>query len=153
PLARIHFMKSTVHAAFKNNKAADEENELGLKAPTNTELDWIARGLSERRTQPERALEDLDEALRLNPDSLSAMRNKALVLSNMPGRLPEAISVLDEALSRFPESVLARTARGTLLARQGKRDLAVKDAEESLRLDSQPAIRYRVAGIYASASR
>src|SRR5947199_7185300 len=81
------------------------------------------------------------------------MRKKALVLSKMTGRMEEATGVLDDALSRYPESVLARTARGTLLARLGKRDLAVKDAEECLRLDSQPFIRYRVAGIYASASR
>jgi len=153
PLARIHFLKSTVHAAFKNAKAADEENDLGLKSPANTELDWIARGMSERRSHPERALHDLDEALKLNPESLSAMRNKALVLSSMPGRLEDAVAVLNRALKLYPESVLAFTARGTLLARLGKRDMAVKDAEAALRLDSQPSIRYRVAGIYASASR
>lgn len=153
PLARIHFMKSLVYEAKKDPKAANEEKELGLKAPATTELDWIARGLSEMRAHPERGLEDFNEALRLNPDSLTAMRNKALVLSKIPGRTEEAVSVLDDALTRYPEAVLARTARGTLLARLGKRDLAVKDAEECLRLDSQPAIRYRVAGIYASASR
>jgi tetratricopeptide (TPR) repeat protein len=153
PLARIHFLKSAVYAAKKDLKAADEENQLGLKSPATTELDWIARGLSEMRTDPERGLEDFNEALRLNPESLGAMRNKALVLSKIPGRLEEAVAVLDQALNQYPESVLARTARGTLLARLGKRDLAIKDAEECLRLDSQPAIRYRVAGIYAAASR
>jgi tetratricopeptide (TPR) repeat protein len=105
------------------------------------------------RICPERALEDFNEALRINPESLGAMRNKAAVLSKLPDRTEEAVLVLDDALQLYPESVLARTARGTLLARLGKRDLAVKDAEECLRLDSQPAIRYRVAGIYASASR
>ncbi len=153
PEARIHFMASNVYASARDNKSADREIELGLKATAISETDWIARGLSELRSHPERALEDFNEALQINPSSLGALRNKALALSKLPGRTEEAIAVLDDALRLYPGSVLAWTSRGTLLARLGKRDLAIQDAEQSLKLDSRPEIRYRAAGIYASTSR
>ncbi len=126
---------------------------MGLKATAISEPDWIARGLAELKKHPEQALVDFNEALDLNPDSLGAMRNKALALSKLPGRTEEAVAVLDNALRLYPRSVLARTARGTLLARLGKRDLAASDAEECLKQDSRAEIHYRVAGIYASTSR
>src|SRR5262249_35229641 len=47
----------------------------------------------------------------------------------------------------------ARSGRGILLARQGKRDAALADAEEALLRDPSPAIIYQVAGIYAQTSQ
>jgi hypothetical protein len=46
-----------------------------------------------------------------------------------------------------------RSGRGVLLARLGRREPALADARESLRLDHEPEVTYQVAGIYASTSR
>ena len=152
PEARIHFQASMIYSLKKEDKSAELEYELGLKAPATSELDWISRGQAGMNKHPEQAIDAFDRALEIAPDSLVALRSKAAVLSKQEHN-DKAVEVLDEALRLYPGSVLARTSRGTLLARLGKWDLAVKDAEECLRLDPRPMIRYRVAGIYASTSR
>ena len=106
PEARIHFMASNVYATARDENSAGREIELGLKATAISEPDWIARGLAELKKHPEQALVDFNEALDLNPDSLGAMRNKALALSKLPGRTEEAVAVLDNALRLYPRSVL-----------------------------------------------
>jgi tetratricopeptide (TPR) repeat protein len=99
------------------------------------------------------ALADFEEALKRNPHSLSALQNKAHVLAEIQGRTEEAVQVLNEAVAAYPGYVPSRASRGVLLARLGKRTLALKDAEESLARDSQPATLYQVAGIYALTSQ
>jgi hypothetical protein len=49
--------------------------------------------------------------------------------------------------------VHARSSRGVLLARLGRRDAALRDAVEALGRDSQPATLYQVACIYALTSK
>src|SRR5205807_2117479 len=61
----------------------------------------------------------------------------------------EALRVMDEAVRLYPDSVLARGGRGVLLARAGKREQALKDAEEALLLDTSPSTLYQVACVYA----
>ena len=148
PEARIHFQASIIYGLMKDEKSAEFEYELGLKAPATTELDWIARGTAGMNKHYDQAIDAFDKAIQIAPDSLVALRNKAVVLSKQEHN-DKAVKVLDEALRLYPGSVLARTSRGTLLARLGKWELAIQDAEECLRLDPRPMIRYRVAGIYA----
>ena len=47
----------------------------------------------------------------------------------------------------------ARSGRGILYARLGQRELALRDAEETLRRDSSPPRLYQVACIYALTSK
>ena len=59
------------------------------------------------------------------------------------------MEVLNLAVERFPESAPARAGRGVLLARQGNRLAAIKDAEEAILLDSKVHELYQVGCIYA----
>ena len=60
---------------------------------------------------------------------------------------------LDRALDLYPDYVPARSGRGVLLARLGKRDAALSDAREALRRDTKTPTLYQAAGIYALTSQ
>jgi len=113
----------------------------------------VDRGLARVAGDPEGALADFEEALRLNPRSFRGLQNKAALLVDKFGRDPEALRVMDQAVGFYPDSVLARCGRGVLLARVGKRAQAHQDAEEGLLLDTSPATLYQVACVYALTSQ
>ena len=87
------------------------------------------RGLARLPGDPHGALADFDAALALNPRSQSALQNKANVLSEHLGRTEEAIRVLDTAIEHHPDYVKALAGRGVLLARLGRREAALRDAQ------------------------
>jgi tetratricopeptide (TPR) repeat protein len=150
---RIYFMRATARARAGDQEGAREDREEGLRRrPTDAES-WSARGLARLPRDVPGALADFQEALKRNPHSLSALQNKAHVLAEIQARTEEAVQVLNEAVAAYPGYVPSRASRGVLLARLGKRTLALKDAEESLARDSQPATLYQVAGIYALTSQ
>ena len=53
-------------------------------------------------SDPAAALEDFDQALALQPPSLSALQNKAHVLAEHLGRNRDALAVLDRLVERCP---------------------------------------------------
>jgi serine/threonine protein kinase/Flp pilus assembly protein TadD len=153
PQARGLFMRARVLRDAGDTEGSRRDLAAGMKHTPTDEPSWIARGLARADTETEAALADFRRALELNPRSLAALQNTAYVLADLPGRTVEAIAALTEALSLFPDYVPARSGRGVLLARIGRREEAIKDAEESLRRDSSPSTIYQVAGIYAQTSR
>jgi eukaryotic-like serine/threonine-protein kinase len=152
PKARAYFMRARVNRDKGDDEGARRDLESGMSFTPTDEPSWIARGLARAATAPQAALDDFQEALKLNPRSLAALQNTASLLSDQPDRVGEAVAVLDRALATFPDYVPARSGRGVLLARLGRREEALRDAEESLRRDTSPPILYQVAGIYARTS-
>src|SRR5262249_10843028 len=63
------------------------------------------------------------------------------------------VAVLDQALTWYPDYVLARVGRAVLLARLGKREAALRDAREALKGTPSPGVVYQAAGVYALTSR
>ena len=99
-------------------------------------------------SDPPAALRDFERALALNPRSRDGLENKAHVLSERLGRTQDGLKTLDDAVTLYPEDGPAR-ARGTLLARLGRRGDALADAAGVLAAGPTPALVYQVAGIYA----
>jgi tetratricopeptide (TPR) repeat protein len=89
----------------------------------------------------------------VDPRSRDALLNKAHVLAKYLNRTEDAINVLDQAVSLYPEDVRPWAGRGVLRARLGQDGDAIKDAEAALALEDQPANQYQVAGIYALVSQ
>ena len=81
------------------------------------------------------------------------MQNKAALLVDKFKKDAEALTVLNEEIRLYPDSVLARGGRGVMLARIDKRGEALEDAELALRLDNAPSTLYQVACIYALTSK
>jgi hypothetical protein len=63
------------------------------------------------------------------------------------------VQSLDRLLTAYPDYAPARGGRGVLLARLGKADEAVRDAEAGLRRDPSPVMVYQAGCIYALTSR
>jgi serine/threonine protein kinase/Flp pilus assembly protein TadD len=146
--------------------AADEAE--GLRRPPDTEAARLARSrfllagadaaafLGDRRAAEAgyaAALADLDDALRLNPRSFVAIRNKAFLLAERLDRVAEAVEVLDGALGAFPDSTMLRMGRAVYLARLGRRDDAIAEAGRCLLEDRSAATEFRVACVYALTAR
>jgi eukaryotic-like serine/threonine-protein kinase len=150
--ARTIFMRARVREMAGNKDAAKQDFDEALKLEPTDELTWITRGLARLNADPAGALEDFDAALAISPRSLSALQNKAHILSKL-GRTNDAVRVLDRILELYPDYVKARSGRGMMHARAGNWIEAKADVEETLRLDGSPAYMYYAAGIYAQLSR
>lgn len=124
----------------------------GLVETPNDALSFVAR--AERRLdQPEAALADIEAALRIDAISAEALQLKAHVLSERMNKPSEAMAVLDRTIEVYPDSAINRVGRGVVLARQGKRPDAVRDAEDALIRDTKAPIMYMAACIYALTTR
>jgi tetratricopeptide (TPR) repeat protein len=150
---RAYFIRARANERLGDREAAGRDRAEGLRRQPADELSWIARGLARLPGDPNGAMNDFEAALRLNPRSQPALQNKASVLSESLKRDDEAIRVLDTLLTFHPNSPAALIGRGVLLARQGKRDAAIRDAQAAQALDESPATLYQAADVYALTSR
>jgi tetratricopeptide (TPR) repeat protein len=150
---RLYFVRARVRQKAGDPEGAARDYQEGLSRRPNDLLSWVARGRARADQSPDDALRDFDEALKLDPRSIPALEAKVNVLSEKLGRTEEAIGVLDVAVDAYPHYPSFRSGRGVLLARLGRRQDALCDARESLRLDHQTEVTYQVAGIYALTSR
>ncbi|HJZ55084.1 MAG TPA: protein kinase, partial [Gemmataceae bacterium] len=144
---RIYLKRSNVRK-WRGDKAGEKaDRDAGLALAPADEWDWIARA-EHREDNPKGALADVEEALKLNPFSMDGLQMKAHLLSELD-RPAEALAVLDRAVRFYPDSAPARAGRGVLLARLGKRDAALRDAQDALLLDTKAPNLYQVGCIYA----
>jgi serine/threonine protein kinase/Tfp pilus assembly protein PilF len=153
---RLYFVRAGVRKKLNDPEGAEKDRAEGLRREPRDAKSWVARGLNRltsNPSEPQAALADFDAALRVDPRSRDALLNKAHVLSKYLSRTEDAIRVLDQAVSLYPEDVRPRAGRGVLRARLGQDGDAIKDAEAALALEDQPANQYQVAGIYALVSQ
>ena len=98
-------------------------------------------------TDPEKALEYLDEALKIEPDYPQALIRRGLALSQL-GYADDAFDDLTKAI-RLEPSAEAYLSRGICLLQEGNTAGARKDLEEALRRDDRS---YRVWNILGAVS-
>jgi serine/threonine protein kinase/tetratricopeptide (TPR) repeat protein len=152
PPTHVHFLRAAIREMAGDKDGAKKDRAEGMRQPPTDEMGWLTRGYAHMSSDPKAALEDLNQALKLNARSLAALQNKAHILSKM-GRNAEAARTLDKAVASYPDFIPARAGRGVLLARLGRREAAHKDAVDSLARDNQPLTFYQLAGIYALTSK
>jgi len=145
---RVYFLRADVRRKLGDIAGADADRAEGLRREPRDELSWVGRA-ENRLDDPAAALDDVEEALQLNPASVSGLQLKAHILAERLGRPDEAIAALDRAVAFHPDSAAARAGRGVLLARIGKREEAHRDARDALLRDTKAPNLYQVAGIYA----
>lgn len=146
---RIHFIRAEILQELGREEEAKAEREFGLKATPQDELSWIARGMAQLPSAPEAALNDLQEALRIQPLSYLALRNASHVLSDYLKRNDDAIQLLDQLLEMRPNDYEMRAARGVLHARAGHLQEAHQDASSTLEKSRDARTQIHVACIYA----
>jgi serine/threonine protein kinase/predicted Zn-dependent protease len=146
---RAKLMLATAYERQGNRAEADRIRAATWKQEITDPDTLVARGVSRVANSPREALADFDLALRHDAIHLAALESKAHVLSERLGNTQAAIETLERAIVAYPEEAAIRSARGVLLARQGMREEALREAERALELDSSDAVRYQVAGIHA----
>ena len=150
---RFYFMRAKLREQARDPAGAKKDFAEGMRREPADEQSWVARGLAHLPADPKQALHDFDKALEINPRSLAALQNRAIVLGQFFKRTDDAIQTLEKAIQLYPDDARPLASRGIYLARLGKREAALKDAELALLIDTNPPNLYQVAGIYALTSR
>lgn len=150
---RVGFIRARCLDQLGRIEEALKTREETLRKRPNEEASWVSRGLEFLKKDPNAALADFEEALKINRSSIVALQNKAYVQSERLNQPENAISTLSELLVHHPRFVPAITGRGVLYARTGDTDAALKDANSALLFDNSPNTTYQVACIYALLSK
>ena len=112
------------------------------------------RALAMARTgDAARAIEDLGEAIRLEPRMVSAYVERGRLLAR-GGQAERAISDFGEAIALAPKYHAAWRIRGMAQYRAGRHDLALADLNEALRLDAKDSVaRNELAWLLATSPK
>ncbi|MCA9179029.1 MAG: tetratricopeptide repeat protein, partial [Planctomycetales bacterium] len=146
---RVFFLRARLRRQLGDEAGADQDLAEGLRRTPEDEASWIARGVARVKDDPRGALSDFREALRINPASEPALQNMAHVLSGPMEQPADAIEPMSELVEHSPRAELAHANRGVLLARLGRREAAIADAEAAARAGDDPDVSYRIACIHA----
>ena len=150
---RVYFIRSRLRAGSGDVKGAKADRETGLRLEPHDKLSFVVRGSARLPGDPKGA-----GRLRRRPSPEPAARctrcrtrpassRSTCAGRRTPSRCWAASSNCTRTSSRH------RPGAGVLLARQGKRAAALRDAQECLKRDRQAATAYQVAGIYALTSK
>jgi serine/threonine protein kinase/tetratricopeptide (TPR) repeat protein len=131
----------------KKAEAEADRKELLRRDPAD-EISWVTRGWARLKSDPEGALNDFRQAEELNPASYFALENQAHVLGELK-RHEESLKASEKLVTLYPQDPKALAGRAIELARLGRADEAVRDAEACLNLHPAPLDRYQIAGVYA----
>jgi lipoprotein NlpI len=98
------------------------------------------------KSQFDRAIQDLDQAIRLNPNYAEALRNRGSAYS-LKGQFDRAIQDYDQAIRLNPNYALAYNNRGNAYSAKGDNDRAIADYNDTIRLNQYFAEAYKDRGI------
>ncbi len=149
----VYLLRSKAWRKLGNDEQANRDLQAGLGREPVSVDGWIQRGLARRSDDPQEALADLDQALRLNPQSRKALRNEAHVLADHLDRPADAIEALGRMLELQPDDASALADRAVLAARLGRRDAAQQDVRDALRFDTSASVCYQAACVFAQTSK
>jgi tetratricopeptide (TPR) repeat protein len=150
---RVYFLRSKTRWELKDRDGAQADRQEGLSCVPADSVSWCVRGEWRLKDEPQKAVEDFDAALALNPLDKNALLNKSIALADYLHRDADAIPVLTRLLEIDPDHVEARASRGVYAARIGKAELARRDAADSLKADPSAYRTYQVAGLFAQLSK
>lgn len=148
-----YYLRARVRKKLNKHAEARSDEQEVLAATPATVDGWIYRGMVRAAKEPELALGDFDRALAIEPDEPLALFSKGNLLAQNLQRPLESIAVFTKALTRKPDYVEARIARGLAYAAIGHRKDAHKDADAALDAEPTPQMHYQAARVYALTSR
>ncbi len=93
----------------------------------------------------DRAIADLDEAIRLDPNMANAYNNRGNAYSDK-GLFDRGIADLDEAIRLDPKNASAYNNRGWAYNEKGLYDRAIADLDEAIRFDPKLSSAYKLRG-------
>lgn len=150
---QVRTLRARVRDALKDRAGADADRKAVRDLQPEREADYLTRGWVRIPTDPTAALADFEAASRINPRSIRALENQIHVLAEYLKDQPKALEVASRATEMFPDSAPLRANRAVLLARLGRRDEALREAEKARLQSDDPTLTYQLACVYAQTSR
>ncbi len=124
---RLLYVKSRLYRVLGNKaKAAESLRAAEVQAPI-TAADWISKALTKAAQNPQQAVSDIEQALRIDPNSVSAWQNLAYIHSEILDDDRKALEALDMLLSIQPDHQEARGGRSVVRSRLGMVEPALED--------------------------
>jgi tetratricopeptide (TPR) repeat protein len=126
-----------------------QEEAQATIAVTETQLtaqEYLERGFARREEEPEEALADLDEAIRLAPGYAQAFNHRGFIRHSQ-GDLAGALADVEEAIRLEPEYAIAFNNRGFIRRSQGDPAGAIVDYDEAIRLEPKYAQAFDNRGL------
>ncbi len=136
-------------ASGQTDKAL-EDYSAAIKADPKSSLAFLGRGvlLAVRKRAYDRAVEDFDKVLVIEPDNVEALVSRGDAFTQL-GDLGRAMADLNRAVALAPDKPTVLVTRGQVESRRGNVAGAVRDYEAALKLDP----RYAYALINLAAVR
>ena len=117
-----------------------------IQAPLSGATAYNDRGVAYAdKGEYDRAIQDYDQAIRLNPNYAFAYYHRGNAYANK-GESDRAIQDYDQAIRLDPNSALFYTNRGAAYANKGEHDRAIQDYDQAIRLDPNYARAYNNRG-------
>ncbi len=148
---RMLFVRARLHQLANHRTEYIQDFKSGmLTTPTDIE-DWVSRALAQLPRYPEKAKKDLQEAMRIDPNSVVALQNLAHVESEHLQNADAAMQALDQILKLYPENQAALAGRSVLLARAGQVEDCVRDLDALSKLEQRllPSTMYQMGCAHA----
>ena len=146
-------LRAQLRADLGDKEGAKQDRAAVLKMQPDSADAWLTRGLVQAKENGKKdvraALADIDRALQLEPRFQKALLAKVQLLVEPHIHAEEAVKALNQLLEQYPDDHRSRLTRGFVLAWQGKREEAHRDAEYALRVDDTPRAHYDAGVIYA----
>ena len=129
---------TSLHATGETDRALSDYNDA-IRVDPSKSLAFLGRGvlLATRQRAFNRAIEDFDKVLVLQPDNVDALIARGNAYSQL-GDNGRALTDLDRAISLAPDNAQAYVVRGLANNRRGQKQLAMQDYDAAL----QHAPRY-----------
>ncbi len=147
--ARLYFARSRIHRKNKDELAAKKDWAAGIALTPTEDLDWVARGVARRGMDPEGALKDMEEALKLNPSSRAALMGQANIWAEHLKDQEKSSKALARVLELYPDHVPALAGRAVVLARLRKNAEAQKLILRVLEGEPDGEALYQAGCVYA----
>jgi tetratricopeptide (TPR) repeat protein len=126
---------TALESAGQTEKALDDCN-AAIKSDPTTTMAFLGRGvlLAARKRAYDRAIQDFDRVLAIQPDNVGALIARGEALSNI-GDQARALVDLNRAIALAPDRVAVYVTRGLMEGRRGNLAGAVGNYDIALRLD------------------
>lgn len=147
---RILRLRSQIYQKLGQTELANADLERFLGTRPKDAHSWNNRGaLKLAKKDVAGALADFQAACDSSPHDLDSYMNQAAVLTDYLHQPDEAVRILGRGLEVSPGSPKLLASRAVLLAREGKRELALQDIERALQVSREPLIVYQAACVDA----
>lgn len=125
---------TSLHAIGETDRALSEYGDA-IRVDPNNSLAYLGRGvlLATRKRAYNRAIEDFDKVLALQPDNVDALISRGNAYSQI-GDNGRALADLDRAIQLAPDNPQAYVIRGLANNRRGQKQLAMQDYEAALKI-------------------